>query len=124
MSGSSVPSFCDEETEAQSGVQIGLGVPWQVQAALAPSIQPAGLSAPVSSALWAPGRSSVQTWGLLGNRVWPTGQVRRLSPLGPCPGDSSPGVVVAAVLPGPCWPLRAAEGPSPALNSVPSHPQL
>lgn len=70
------------------------------------------------------GRSSVQTWGLLGNRVWPTGQVRKLSPLGPCPGDSSPGVVVSALLPEPCWPLRAAEGPSSALNSVPSHPQL
>ena len=75
MSGGLVPSFCDEETEAQSGVLIGLGVPWQFQAALAPSIQPAGLLAAVSSGLWVPGRSSVQTWGLLGKGVWLTGRV-------------------------------------------------
>lgn len=43
---------------------------------------PAGLDRPQGAeisgtqrGLWVPGGSSVQTWGLLGTGVWPTGRV-------------------------------------------------
>lgn len=78
-----VPSFCHEETEAQSGVLIGLGVPWQFQATLAPSIQldwtlgrrvPRLSGTQRLSGLWVPGGVLSADLGAAGQwEVWPTG---------------------------------------------------